>query len=88
VLPPAQSGQNRIAARAQAQDHIVNQVTHYERLRNTKQRGHQDEEDTHCTLAVVSANKRAQVLEAGLHGPVAVLTTNAVFRELSRKPRF
>ena len=69
-----------------AQDHIVNQVTHDERLRNTKQRGHQDQEDTHCTLAVVSANKRAQVLKAGFYGRVAVLPTNTVLRKLARKP--
>ena len=69
-----------------AQDHIVNQVTHDEGLGETEKGGGQDEEDTHCTLAPMSANKRVEVLEAGLHGHMAVLPSDTVLGQWPRKP--
>jgi hypothetical protein len=57
-------------------------------LRDTEKRGDQDEEDSNCTFTPMSANKRAEVLEAGLHGHMAVLSSDTVFGQFPRKPRF
>ncbi len=61
------------------EDDVINDIAHDEGLRETEQRGEDDESGTHKALPPMPLNKRSQVLEVSFEAGIALLAGEAVF---------
>jgi hypothetical protein len=68
-----------------AEDDLINDIAHDERLRKAKERGEEDESSTQQAFPPVPADKGAQVLEVSLETRIALLAGHTVFRQFPGK---